>query len=532
MRSLKVFLIGIDGATFDTLTPWMENGWMPNLRKIFKDSVSTRLRSTLPPVSAPAWVSLATGKNPGKHGIFDFQKPPFIGIKERFNSSVAVRAPTLWDILSWHNKKVCIVNVPVTYPPRPVNGVMVTGMMTPSENSEFTFPPQLKDEIEKVIGDYKIEPYISHAMSAKFLRDLIHYTRKRAELTLYLMKRYAWDFFFVVFRSMDPFQHYFWKYVGRNTVYPQKFKSLICEYLQTIDSAIGSIIGRLDSDSVFIIVSDHGFGPCENIFNLNRWLLEEGFLSVTGSDKPLIPRQKLLGLLSKLDVFGLKSRIPEKIWYNFKGKLIHSIAPSIDWQNTQAFSASPTLQGLYINLIGRNPQGSVPKEKYEDLRNMLIDRLLKLKDPASKQPIFAKVYRREEIYSGPYIHLAPDLLLIPYDRKWIISDSLSNKQVFEKVPDYTINGDHRDEGILVMGGNRIKMSTNLKQAHIVDITPTILYLMGIPIGSNMDGKILVDHDPKSVAVENYDASFSSEEESYSLEDLGLIENRLRDLGYM
>lgn len=552
----KLLIIGIDGATFDIIRPLVQAGELPHFGRVLREGVSSDMESTFPPVTGPAWVSFMTGVNPGKHGMFGFFGYTSQGYERPFTSYKDIKVDTIWKILSNSGKRVCLINVPMTYPADELNGFVIPGYQYGvSAKYGFTFPRELFREIQENVGDYKPEhsgesiihtedrdPYI------KGWSDLIEMRKRTA---LYLMKKYEWDAFMVVFRATDEIQHHFWKYFDQQHPFHQlsdskRYGTVIPDCYKKVDAAVGEILDSIDDDTYVIFVSDHGAGPLHKHFYLNRWLIDNGFLSLKFKDYPLV-RFKWPHIVYKiLRRIGYRG-IAWTTSYSAGRDVMKKIDPReglrishlIDWSKTKAYAGGHTEQGIYINLKGREQNGIVERGKeYESLRDELIKRLYELRDPDTNEKVIDKVHKKEEVYNGPYIDNAPDIFFIIKAGRYEASEAIHPRVYFETAK--KVSGTHRMNGILIMKGNGIKKGHILKEANITDIAPTILYLTGTPIPDYVDGKVIqdaFDNDylakEKICYVHHSDiGKDSGHEDVYSEEEKEEIMQKLRGVGYI
>lgn len=559
----KVLVIGLDGATPDLLFPLAIEGKLPNLNRIIKDGASGTLTSTYPPLSGPAWASFMTGKNPGKHGVFHFIERKKDGFNIRLLNAKDIHAKSLWSILSESGKKVGVMHIPLTYPPERVNGFLISGLGTPVTendanvpNSDFTYPIDLKEKLKEL--NYKIHVALKDKIKEdELLRDIHYTTEKRAESALYFIKNYDWNFFMVVFEGTDYVQHFFWKYMDKShpAYNPAKAKiygNAIFDYYQKIDGIIGEIIKQLDDNTTVIIMSDHGFGPLHKEVHLNTWLKSIGLLKLKKkADKMSIPKYWLLkhgfskerfwNLLMKFNLVKLTAIIPKKIRDGMPTR--ENSFSIIDWTKTKAYSFG-YMGMMYINLKGREPEGIVTPEEYDELRDYIIKELYKIRDPENGKKIVDKVFKKEEIYSGPYINKAPDLYILT-DMKYVDVDigdldgtfiKPAGKSYIQRMPAGR-SGQHRLHGIFLIKGKNINKGTKIN-GRIIDIAPTILYAMGVPIPSDMDGKVLKDvFEPpylESEPIQYKDILQKETPEEFEVykEDEEIVKERLRNLGYL
>jgi len=386
----RVILIGLDGGTLDLMTPWMKKGCLPSFSKIAKNGVHGKLRSTTPYYSAPAWVSIVTGVHPGKHGIYDFFHTDCF-TKKIVNSRYRKTA-AFWSLLTDVGKKSIIVNVPGSYPPEKINGVMITGLLTPSPESDFTYPKQLKKElVDGNIGHYELEQVAVDDMpknlTAKYAPEKLaeqvnKITTSHATVTMNLMEKHSdWDAAMVVFRGTDDVQHLLWHH-----------KNLILSCYQKADEYIGKIMEKYP-DALCIIVSDHGFGKPDKYFYVNNALFNAGYLKTKSHPSRSIDTLFAL-LFDKFSKYIFHLIPLEKIVRSsFGRKMILSKGSdsSIDFSKTKAFYHSVCSRGIRINLKGKYEKGTVAEKDYERTRDEIIDFLKKIKDPETGKKIVKKI---------------------------------------------------------------------------------------------------------------------------------------------
>ena len=499
-KNLKIIIIGLDGGTLDLMKPWMDKGKLPTFAKIREKGIYGKLRSTTPYYSAPAWVSIVTGVNPGKHGIYDFFRTDTFS-KKIINSQYR-KKPAIWNILTDAGKKSIVVNVPGSYPPEKIDGVMITGLLTPSPDSNYTYPKSIKDElVEGKLGKYELEQVavddLPKTLTARYspeklVRQINNMTDSHAQVTMNLMEKHEWDFTMVVFRGTDDAQHLLWDN-----------KELILSCYQKADYYINKMM-ELYPDAVFIVVSDHGFGKPQKYFYVNNLLYNHGYLRATSN-----PSYNLNNLMLK--VFNKLSRlifhlIPLRslVRSSIGKKLILSSGPAsnIDLSQTKAMYHSVCSRGIRINLKDKYKKGIVNKEDYESLRNELINLLKNLHDPETGEKIIKNIYRWEEIYSENAVndpldiifdlnekYGAQELLKPPDNLKQAIRSNKKTLPFLSKPGFYDWMGDHLPNGILFMYGKNIKSNQQIN-ASVVDIVPTVLAALNNPIPNYIDGKVL------------------------------------------
>ncbi len=533
----KVFVLGLDGGSWDILKPLMQQGYMPNLQKLCAHGASGILNSTVPPYTAPAWVSCVTGMNPGKHGVFGFTLKTGEGTKKAFVSSRAVKTPKIWHYLNAAGKQVGLINIPITYPAERVDGFMLPCFLTPQGKTDFSYPVSLYKDLLKHTDDYIINVRIAgrkldnEPQVQKFLSDILFATQKRFEAMKYLWQAYSADFFMIVFTCLDKIQHKFWKYLDAdsplyNSPTAEKWRPQIIKIYQLIDDIIGYIIEHIDNDTILYVVSDHGFGPFDKRVFINKWLSREGLLSLSKT------RFYLAKVLAKTKLQGI-SHLQRNI-----SVAANPLMHCIDFPKTLFYGSDVYEQGIYFNHeSARLKSGDVA---YENELNRLKEKLLLLNDPVNGERFVDEVFFRDEVYHGPYVSQAPDILLRMKNYSYLINTSIPLKEAGFCQPVKGAEGCHRLEGIFAAYGNGIHQHKNIN-ASIIDITPTALYSMGLAVSREIDGRVLKDiftpvfQNTKKVVYSEKDLVCELEEAKdteYNSREEMEIKAQLQDLGYL
>jgi len=545
----KVIVIVLDGGTFDLVDPLLEK--VPGFRKIVEEGASGTLTSTIPPVTPPACASFTTGVNPGKHGVYDFLDSKGSGIIPVTSDSI--RRETLWSLLSKADKKVVLINVPLTYPPGKVKGFIVTGLMTPG-NIPYTYPKFFRRKLLKEIPEYRVYTRTTASVNEHlFLKEAYNLLKARRDATLYLMKNYDWDFFVSYFFYTDSIQHNFWKYMdpshpAYNPDAPRRLKEAIAKAYKIVDDCIQRILEIIDADTILIVMSDHGFGPLYKYVYLNNYLRKVGIVRIGIEGNTRLTVNSLLKASQKksrinTDRFPYLSkfitvinRIIFDIIFN-REKVIEKSTQSryssrfIDWKQTKAYHAGSLRIVVNRHVIKSNLE-------YERLTNYLVQKLYELRDPESGVRIVDTVFKKSEIYWGPLVNRAPDLTLFMKKMTYMphrVSEFVGSKIVEPS----THSGWHRMEGMLIMYGKDVRRGYVLKDSSIMDLAPTILYLMGLRVPSDIDGKVLVDaFIPSYVKThpirleEIITTPIAQERYALSKEEEQKIKERLKALGYL
>jgi predicted AlkP superfamily phosphohydrolase/phosphomutase len=554
----KAILLGLDGATFDLLGPWMEAGHLPSLQRLAQEGTWGTLESTRPPTTAPAWVSCVTGVNPGKHGVFDFRQSPLLDPRRPLISSRSVRAPALWHILSHHGRQVGVVNVPVSYPPAEVNGFVVGGMMSPGPTSDYAYPHDLRDELNArgYIIDLEIQKYDveAEADGHRFLDDVAAALEVRAGTLFHLMDTRPWDFLMAVFVAADRIQHLFWKTMADedscffHAPEAKRLRARILTIFEAMDRIVGQIMDRVDAQGQIslYVVSDHGFGSTKAWFNANRWLQREGWLYL--KPKAALRKRFFYEAMRLNDSRLVKGLMPESLGRTVRGRVRSSrsvfktdLDQCIDWSRTRAFFASIPAQGIYIN-IRRDGLGLVePGAEHEALRREIregLERLTGSRPGEQEQgPIVDRVWFREEVYSGPHTHLAPDIQFVAQDYAFLGRELLGTRDIADSSMNWG-NGFHRMNGIFMAYGPRVRREAKVQGATMVDVAPTLLCDLGLEVPDNMDGRVLADVlTPDHLAANpvRHGATLEGEGwgvEDYSEDEEAVVAGRLAALGYI
>ncbi len=533
----RLLIIGLDGATFDVLTPLMDDGHMPNLRRFIAEGVAGVLYSTKPPITPAAWTTFMTGKGPGQHGILDFEKYDAMRHELTFNSTYQIREKTIWDLLSEKGLRVGSINVPMTFPPRPVNGFMISGFETPSIKEDFTYPRELKDEIFQLIPSYNYRTnWQRRALGgqdvlATNLDYISHSFDQGLTLTRHCGDKFGWDVLMTVFKLVDNVQHKAWKYLDPKTRggYPRE-AAMVAQVFKHLDDVLGDMFAYADSKgATVLIMSDHGHGSLDGKAQPNLLLHKWGYLQLRSAWEQAATRTgHLWHRLTK----GRATRFEQ-------GSRGIERELAVDWSRTRACVMHAGIYGyLYINLKGRGPHGIVAPANYEPLRDELIQRLLsvRVRDRQGRPlNVFPEVHKTEELYGcdradNPNL---PDLLLVPNPGLAVVRKIRSRRAV-RWCKAARLEGTHRDEGILAAGGRNIQCGGR-SEANIVDIAPTMLAALGLRVPVDMEGRVLTELFTSAPVIEREPPLKKPVDEAievYSDEDRRLLEERLSELGYL
>jgi predicted AlkP superfamily phosphohydrolase/phosphomutase len=556
--SKKVLFIGLDGSTFDVLDPLMQKGLMPRLEAFIGEGVRGLLETTIPPITPTAWVSWMTGKNPGKHGVFEFllRRKGSTAMPDQPVSARARDGLPFWDILGQMGKRAIVTNMPCTYPPTMVNGLMVADFLTPRGRRDFTFPESLLDEVEARFGPYQL--YITEVYARgkvdNILNQLFDELEYKTKVNRYLMDNYDWDVFATHYWGTDRFQHELWHLLDESHPFFDRkehdaYIDRIHQYWGAVDRTLGELFDAVGQDTTVYLGSDHGFGPIKKFLCFNVWLIEEGLLVLKRDAMTRFKRALFkLGLTPdlayrsamKMGLAHLRLSVGVSNRSSLM-KLANALMLSledVDWSRTVAFSKGNYGQ-IYINLKGREANGMVePGAAYERVMREISDKLRALIDPETREPLIGPIWRREDLYTGPHIEESPDLQFLPADmsnKPLGTLDLTSNKFI---TPVYGNSGDHRMHGIFLGRGPELRRGAGVEGARIIDCAPTILHSFGVEVPADMDGRVLEEIFTDEYMAQNpvrlTDAAFAENEKAGAMtdEESDEIRERLRGWGYL
>jgi predicted AlkP superfamily phosphohydrolase/phosphomutase len=532
----RVLIIGLDGATFRLLEPWAREGDLPHLAGFMARGAYGELRSTFPALTPPAWSSFMTGKNPGKHGVYSFRETA----AARYESGPLVsanllQARTLWEIVGEAGLPVGAINVPPSYPVRPVNGFMVACMFAPPGDPRVIHPkadrPLVGDDYVinvKPPGDLRLSDPAYGERALQYLRLLRANAERRLALTTALMRRHEWALLSVVFYEPDRIQHFFWDYlVGRPPEgVPAALARAITEQARDIyrllDQATGALVAEAGADTTVFVVSDHGFGPGpERVVHVNHWLADRGLLTRHRSWRA---RRWLVKQLPR----RYKQR-----WKTVENLLVNFPASAAWCEVMETRSA-----GIWLNLRGRQPRGWIePGADYERRRSELIAALSGLQEDG--QPLFARVVPREAMYDGPAVTLAPDVLLEAaprYGFTFGLRTELGSGRLTAPFDGSGYRGAHEPAGILLALGPDIAANGRVGSAPIEAIAPTTLCLLGLGVPAGMDAAPMLDlltpEARAAIKIEMVEDAAPVRAALDVAEDQSQVEEQLRALGYL
>lgn len=545
----KIIVLGLDGASPDLIFPWIKEGKLPAFKLLTERGIYGSLRSTIPPVTGAAWPSFMTGKNPGKHGTFDFVRYnplAYDGWKEQaIVTSDLFAGTTFFDLLSYLGYTMGVITVPVTYPVWDVNGFMIAGYPCPDTNKNYICSRWKDLEIEGRLNFHA--DYYKCTPEDQILADGLSMMEKRTRLALKAMEQFQLDCLIMVLGAIDRAQHDFWKYHDpeykhRHPEKNDQYRDAIFRHYQKADWALQELMKKMDDRSTLFVLSDHGGGSHPSTyFQLTRWLGDRGFLTYKTSKSYVYKRlRSLKKKLEKLVFKGHRTiRTPMAVQNKF------SYIERVDWKKTKAFVYPMQFPaaGIVINVAGRQSSGVVkPGGEYEELRSHIIEQLLDLVDPQTNVKVVSHAFRREDIYHGEHVQHAPDVVFLTNEGYEAFQDP--NKELehlFSPVDEDILDrfsGLHRMQGIFFAYGKQFREGKEVHDLSIVDVAPTILYSMKVAIPHDMDGHVPLimfkDSYTESQTIQYRDPlpGKASGVSILSAEEEASVKEKLKGLGYI
>jgi predicted AlkP superfamily phosphohydrolase/phosphomutase len=549
----RAVILGLDAASPDLVRRWAND--LPNMRRLLAQGTWGVLRSTVPAYTFPAWPCMATGKNPARVGVFGLHHRQEDAYRLFTPNSSHWRTPAIWDLVSSAGRKVIVFNVPGTYPPTQVNGVMVSGKPAPTDAGvAITHPSDLLMRLHEVTGGYLQGPSadFDDASRGAELETWEQVLASQQDALEYLMDTEPWDLVFAVSMAIDAVCHRFWKHLDPD--HPQhdpheakRFSNAIRDIYMLEDSRVGRILERLEPDDLLVIVSDHGSAPCYHQVSLTKWLVDTGYLVL--KSKPNLGARSLLSpivqpivssyrshawlrrMVRPLRRTALRDAVVEAHFTRTRGRTPWAALP-FDWDRTIAYNLSDAR--ICLNVAGREPKGVVqPGADYfsrrEDLRGALQDAV----NPDTGERLFSAVHLREELYAGPYLEQAPDLIVVSSDTRGAIGGAMGEKLVDQPI----VSGAHHPEGLLMAYGSGVQAGQSL-EAGIMDVTPTVLHFLGLAVPEECDGTVelgwFMPDSPVVSSPVRIEKVPDAEKEAYEWtpDEAAQVEAHLRGLGYL
>jgi predicted AlkP superfamily phosphohydrolase/phosphomutase len=510
-----------------------------------------KLASVIPPESCPAWNCFATGKNPAKLGVFHFLNLTGKGEIQIVDSSSTQAANPIWEIIGRKGMRSVVLDVPGTYPPFPLNGVMVSGFPTPF-SSEYTYPVELRKQLDDLVGGYEVDVIATAPNQMKggeeaYLREVERVHEKTLKAAKHLIRNQQWDLFLVVFRALDLVQHHFWSHMEQADKDPATpYGDVIKKWYLRADATVGSLLEEIEKDAWVFVISDHGAGPADGYFHLNELLRQVGLLNIKykfdGQKTGLSHRWRSYAIkhISPDLARTLKPIIPSSLVVKLSDRQarstqIQTLLESIDWTKTKAFGIGGETFRVYVNRKSFWDRGIVEQKDAPQVAQNIIDELHNIEKDAD---LTFNIYTKPENYSGAFIDQAPDLCVEAFHEgaKCQTGFFVGHGQILGK-SEASYSGRHQRDGVWFLTGPGVNPGKSF-DASLMDVCPTALYLLGNEIPSDIDGKVLQDAfapevmKSRKILTVSVDREEVAQAQVFTPEEEEEIKRRLAGLGYL
>ncbi len=567
----RALVIGLDGFDLGVVEQ-LGAGQLPNIHGLMSRGVYAALESVQPPATLPNWTTFLTGMDPARHGVFDFTTRR--GYQVRFTAGTAREAPTLFTRLDALGLRCACLSFPATWPPeRLEHGAFVSGWDAPvafEADRSFMWPPSLYEETVRELGNPVFDDVDEfHADAPGWIdrlpRALERRVERKAGWARWLLGRQDWDVFAVYFGESDTASHYLWAHHDPSSPrapehVSEELRDGLARVYRALDQAVGALVQASGADTEVTLLSDHGSGgSSDKVVYLNRLLAKHGLLRFRRRGSRAGAGLKELALrrlpprarerIFRLGNAWLPSRLESNVRFG-----------SIDMRNTIAFSDELNyFPGVYLNLAGREPGGIVRPEERDEAILRVRSTLLETRDPWTEKPVFKDVVRREELFEGPWIERAPDLLLelhldegysynlMPSSSPkaasaapWRRGRATGPSPVFRKLAPHehlgkkgrSLPGSHRAHGFMTLAGPRVRAQGRV-DAHIADLSATLLRRLDLAVPSELKGRVLWEALDGSLETSKTPSlPDASQVRRRVRSNEGLVESRLRALGYI
>jgi len=484
---MKICILGLDCCAPDVV---FRDERLTNIRRLMDAGTWGRLESVIPPITVPAWMCMTTSQDPGSLGVYGFRNRTdhsYSGLD--IASSASIKTPAIWDHIAREGKKSIIVGVPPGYPPRRINGISVGCFLTPDTTKDvYTHPPEVGKEINALVGEYPVDVRGFRTDDKEWLKkEIFEMSEKQWKVVKWLLKEKEWDFFHYVDIGQDRVHHGFWDSFDKQHVFYKPgnpYENVIPDYYLRIDQQIGEVLELLDSETVLLIVSDHGAQRLDGGFVVNEWLVNEGLLVLDEYPKEVTPFSKL----------------------------------KVNWAKTKVWSEGGYYARVFFNVQGREPQGIIPQNEYESFQEVMKKKFEALTDDKGK-PLNSLVFKPKELYKSVK-NVAPDLIVHFGGLYWRSIGGVGYGRIHVQENDTGPDAcNHAQYGMFLLAAPNLPLRGEYQGAKLLDVAPTLLDLAGYDIPETMQGRSLVAGMEKKPP-----EGFGSGEDA--------VKNRLEGLGYI
>lgn len=541
----RVLIIALDGFTWKLTHPFLEAGVMPHLAKMVQEGCHGNLKSVIPFETSPAWSAFQTGCLPGKTTVLSFHRYDRSQKKVRLNSFADIAVPSIWELADRTGKTVVSLNMPVTSPPPKVRGVIIPGLLCPELSPQTVHPPQAYEKYIKPHKDYLIVNHDWRNTVAEFAEQAIATERVRCGVALELMKDVEWDIFCVQIQSSDALQHKIWWALDSALPdYSEESNNEAMSFYRGCDEIIGQLVEAAGPDSLKVLVSDHGFCLKKGDIGINTWLRQHGYLQYLPKEPPGKLGRTKERLKENLPPLKMLARTYGNIRRAASGRykqicdrlkkpgstpmlaetVLSHMRTFVDFEKTRAFCLGGMAGMVYLD-------GS--KQERKELATKLTGQLLTEFGPDSENPVITEIKEASEVYGlSDAADFLPELVIEFAEgfeaRIHPGGDAVISPGMFK---DKT-QGTHHREGIFVIQGPGVKPAVNF-DADIVDIMPTVLAYIGIPVPRHVDGNVLTQAFSQPLSITYDDVSCgASAAVDYTDDEQAEVEKHLHDLGYI
>jgi predicted AlkP superfamily phosphohydrolase/phosphomutase len=496
----RVLVIALAEASPDLIERFVQAGELPNLKRLISQGARGRLESVVPTLTPQMWGAIVTGRSAGHHGLLDFWQRDQDGrFVETRGESLA--QPAVWDILDAGGRKPAIINVPFTYPPSRINGFMISGEDAPGAARDIANPPELYDEVVRRFGRYRLKDiFPAGRQKSDYLTLVEEDVRAQTDVVSHLLAENEWDFSMVFYSATAITQHYFWAdFESEDPTNP--YRDVIPSAYRALDAAIGRLWDVAGDDCCVYVISECGAGRLRSGVHMNTVLERAGLLKRRSNREGLTTRRHAVSRLRKVAQHVIQTYLPSSVYRLANARLgwlkrilqNYVAASDIDWERTSAFSRGKESQ-VFVNLMGRDPSGTVePGDDYEAVCDAVEKAFMELRDPESGEPAVHRVYRARELYEGPFLNQAPDLVIDWHDCAYMPTETdEGNENVFverwREYMNWPTTGAHRKFGVLLAAGPGIAAGTSVNQVGALDLLPTWLKYLDVPAPPVLQGK--------------------------------------------
>ncbi|MGH2819521.1 MAG: alkaline phosphatase family protein [Actinomycetota bacterium] len=533
----RVVVIGLDGAARHILDPLLADGHMPRLAALLERACRGTLVSTVPTYTPPAWSSAATGVNPGRHGIYGFYGSNAQSERQELMHSGKLKTAAFWEMANAQGARTGVHHLPLTYPPQDVDGWMISGMLTPGFGEQprgFARPTELEPKIRAWAPGYAIDVsanWEADYKDAGLCDRVCAALAQRATVLERLLELEPCDIVFSVLESPDRLMHVYYRYMDPademySSAEAERLRPAVSRCFEALDAIAGILIDYAGAEGGVIVCSDHGFTSWEVSVHTNALLERWGYLKLKRSARLMqsAPARKAVPLAKRV--------LPARIAREAKGRTF----AAIDWGHTRAFASPIPQQGIFFNVAGRERFGIVPRARMGALKDDLQARFESLRGPDGA-PVTDRVYRSEEVFEGGHLEGAPDLMPVLRDHRFELDDEIFHRDPFTDLR-HLPRGVHHPDGIGVLAGPGVRAGAELRGS-ILDVTPTLLYMAGLAVPDDLDGRVLTDafteeqlKDRPIRTTAPLSSGLREEASPYTEEEEAAIEESLRGLGYL